>query len=193
MSARKATVLLLVLLSTLAVAQKKPKKPSLPAVFKDATYVYVEAVEGQQSNWNLYADDRQAIADVQDALRDWSRYTLTMRRDEADLVIVVRKGRIGDAKRSVGIGTTPMEGPTLGPPRSSGPITSDGEADLPADLFEVCQFDANGKLSNPLWTRTLANGLNEPKLTLFRQFRDAVDRAYPSQPATPPAAPPSKP
>ena len=53
----------------------------------------------------------------------------------------------------------------------------------PDDLFEICQVNTDGTLSTPLWMRTFPGGLDGPKVMLFEQFRKAVEKAYPSQPA----------
>jgi hypothetical protein len=205
MNVLKVTVLLLVLLPTVALAQHKTKKPIVPAIFKNAQYVYVEAVDGQEFDPGLNPDDRQAIADVQDALRQWDRYTLTTRREDANIVIVVRKGRAVVAKAGVIIGSSSGPGngsgapgnPSPGQPRGqSGPgvgVVGGGEVGTPDDLFEICQLNNNGTLSTPLWMRTFPDGLDGPKGMLFEQFKDAVERAYPSQPANQPASQAPKP
>ncbi|HEV2175162.1 MAG TPA: hypothetical protein VGR71_16435, partial [Nitrospira sp.] len=78
----KMITLLLALLPALVTIQAKPKKPyKLPAVFDQARYVYVEAVDGQEFDPRLDPDDRQAIADVYNAVSDWKRYVVTTRRD----------------------------------------------------------------------------------------------------------------
>lgn len=93
-----AIALLILLLPAVSSVQGKTKKPYvLPAVFNHARYVYVEAVDGEQFDPRLYPDDRQAIANVRDALHDWSRYTLVVRREDAELIFVVRKGRLAQA------------------------------------------------------------------------------------------------
>lgn len=202
--------LVLVLVPTLALAKDKTKKPIVSAAFRNATYVYVESVDGGQYDPNLYPEDRQAIGDVQDALQEWKRYTLTVRRDEAELIIVVRKGRLAEANvgGSVGTGsgpqgvsfpgrtgqsgsgngpgTGPNPGPSAGPSRGLG---VGGEAGTSDDLFEVCQGDGNGKVSAPIWMHTRRDGLDTPDLTLFKQFKDAVDKAYPMQTASQPPKP----
>ena len=89
--------LLLLLLFFPGPAQSKKKDPDVPALFRQARYVYVEAVDGDAFNPRLYPEDRQAIADVVTALQAWNRYTLATRRQGADLVFVVRKGRVADA------------------------------------------------------------------------------------------------
>jgi hypothetical protein len=193
MNAPKLTVLLLVLLPTLALAQHKTKKPDVSAVFKNAQYVYVEAIDGQEFDPRLDQEDRQAIADVQEALRQWNRYTLTTRHEDAQIVIVVRKGRAVEARAGVvigsisGGGTGPQGDPSPGQPRGQNGTgfgtDVGGEVGTPDDLFEICQLDPNGTLSTSIWMRTFPDGLDGPKVMLFEQFKDAVERAYPTQPA----------
>ena len=207
MKTSKITFLLLVLLPTAALAQHKAKKPIVPAIFNHAQYVYVEAVDGQEFDPRLNPDDRQAIADVRDAVGQWNRYPLTMRREDADIVIVVRKGRAVEGKAGVIIGTSsgpgagsgsgPQGNPSPGQPRGqNGPgvgVVGGGEVRTPDDLFEICQLNTDGTLSIPLWMRTFPDGLDGPKGMLFEQFKDAVEKAYPSQPANQSAGQAQKP
>ncbi len=162
----------------------------------------MEAVDGQEFDPRLNPDDRQAIADVQAALQKWNRYALTTRREDANIVIVVRKGRAVVAKAGVIIGSSsggpgPQGNPSPGQPRGqAGPgvgVVGGGEVGTPDDLFEICQLNTDGTLSTPLWMRTFPDGLDGPKVMLFKQFKDAVDRAYPIQPANQPASQPANP
>lgn len=219
-------VLLLAVFSALLPVHAKDKKqPSLPAALNEAHTVYVEAVYGREFDANLDAPDREAIADVRDALRGWNRYVFTSERGEADLVFVVRKGRIAEGESRGGVDRDPIAqdgqmgaqmpgaqrpagstagpgmgsgsgpgmgpgtgpgigtGPGMGPDTGMGPDeVGGGMAGSADDLFEVCQIKPNGKRTAPLWTRSLRGGLDSPRLVLFQQFRDAVERAYPSQP-----------
>ena len=135
-----------------------------------------------------------AIADVRDALDKWKRYTLTTERSQADLVIVVRKGRAASTdvgvrtppagRGQVGAGQPSANGQTGSPIGASmrGPaIQAGGEMGPADDLFEVCQVNTDGKKSGPLWERTMPDGLSAPRVLLFQQFKDAVEKAYPSQ------------
>ena len=68
----------------------------------------------------LLSEDRKAILDVQNALRSWNRYMITVKR-EADLVFVVCKGHIASAQGSVGGGVSNGPGirkPTRTPRRA---------------------------------------------------------------------------
>ena len=174
------------LLFQATLLQAKDKKPSVPAVFGQARYVYVEAIDGQEFDPNINPDDRIAIADVRDALDNWKRYQLTTSRSEADVVIVVRKGRVAEAN----VGITPRRGQLPGSAGQPGGIGAGGqiggEAGPPDDLFEVCPVNTDGTLSSPLWERTMPEGLTAPKVVLLEQFEEAVDKAYPPQPATTP-------
>jgi hypothetical protein len=98
MKALKLGAPLLICFLIVTSGQSKPKKPDVPAVFQNARYVYVEAVDGDILKPGLYPEDRQAITDVQDSIRAWNRYAIALNRGEADLVIVVRKGRLAGAQ-----------------------------------------------------------------------------------------------
>lgn len=162
----------------------KNKKPDVPAVFGQARYVYVEAMDGQEFNSNLNPDDRIAIANVRDGLDDWKRYSITASRDEADLVIVVRKGRVAGAHVGIAPGRIPLPGSGGQPGGLGAGIGS--EAGPSDDYFEVCQVNgADGKLSAPLWHQSMPEGLDAPRVTLLAQFEEAVDKAYPPPPPGP--------
>ena len=198
MKSIKMIALLLLLLPTVVLAQKKTKKPNVPAVLAQARYVYVEAIDGEEFNPNLYPADRIAIADVRDALHKWGRYALTMDRNQAELVFVVRKGRLAGAEARGTVGTGgpyPQTGPQGGqqPGRQQRPqepgFGVGGEVGPPDDLLEVCQFNADGKLSVPLWLQSFAGGLDAPRVVLFAQFKNDVEKAYPSAPPSAPLKP----
>lgn len=199
----KSITLLLVLAPALATVQAKTKKPyQLPAVFNQARYVYVEAVDGQEFDPRLIPEDRQAIADVYKALYDWKRYVVVTRRDEADLIFVVRKGRLAQADVGVLVGSGPQigagSGPQVGtgsgpqggagrPPANSGPshgVGVGGEAGPPDDLLEVYMTNPNEAHGTLVWQHTLADGLDRPDLPLFKQLKDEVEHDYPIQAAS---------
>jgi hypothetical protein len=186
----KAVALLLVFLASLAMAQAKTKKPDkLPAVVNLARYVYVEAVEGQQFDLRLPPEDRQAIADVNAAFQDWSRYVLTTRRDQADLIIVVRKGRLAEGNVGVSGGTGPKGAPGQPTGGTGYGVAYGGEVGSPDDLFEVFMPNPNDVHGTPIWMRTKADGLDAPKVVLFQDFKAAVERDYPPQTASQPHKP----
>jgi hypothetical protein len=188
MMQRHAMVFLLVLPAALLLHAKNKKPASLPAVFGQARSVYVEATDGKEFDPNLDAADRMAIADVRDALAHWKRYAPAASRQEADLVIVVRKGRAESGVASGNAGLTPRPGQMPSGANRQGGFGSTDEMAVDTgaseDLLEACTVNGNGKLSAPLWQQSMPNGLNAPDVFLLKQFEEAVDKAYPPQPAT---------
>jgi hypothetical protein len=161
------------------------KSKSLPEIFKIAQYVRVEAYNGDALNPSVIPDDRRAIFDVEQQLKDWQRYAVVYQRDRADLVFLVRKGRIASAtgRAGVDVGTQPRQRgqspqePTRGDPSLGvGAAAEAGPAD---DLLEVFIVDPSGHLNGPIWTHTLRDGLEAPALPLFQQLKHAVDTTYP--------------
>ena len=186
MKLHKAIAPLLVLFPALVFAHKKTNEPNVPAVFDHAQYVYVEAIDGNEFNPNLLPEDRQAIADVENALRSWGRYMLTIQRSQADLFFVVRRGRLGTGRASIGRNGGPGPGGAQIPGQQGPPgrvVGLGGEAGPVNDFLSVCTMNADGKLSYPLWERTQPDGLDSPGVPLFQEFKRAVDRAYPLKPA----------
>jgi hypothetical protein len=172
-----AVVVVLVLLPALGFAQtKKKSKKSMPAVFANARYVYVQAEDGDEYTAALQDEDRVAIASVQDALHDWNRYALTSNANEAELVFVVRKGRIagGRVGGSVGVGN-PYPGQTT----TTRTGTAEAEIGPPDDLLEVKVRNTDGSLSAPIWLRSQPDGLNRPHVPLMQLLRDMVEKDYP--------------
>ncbi len=184
----KSIAILLTAFAPLALAKDK-KKDTLPAVFSNARYVYVRAEDGDIMKPGLFPEDRDAIANVQDALKDWKRYALTINRNDADLVIIVRKGRLASAQLHGGISTGTQTGisgssPNRNPngPGSSDPGRTDsgdtlgarGEVGPADDTLRVFSLSPQGKLSGPFWSREMKDGLDAPNVMLLRALRDAV-------------------
>ena len=182
--------LLLLLLFFPGPAQSKKKDPDIPALFRQARYVYVEAVDGDEFNPRLYPEDLQAIADVRHALQEWNRYTLTIRRQDADLVFVVRKGRLAAANVFGGVRTgprtsgpqTPGQDPNRDPaqyPNSGTDVGASGQVGSPDDFLFVDVVSPGGRLGPQIWMQSRRDGLDTPEIPLFKQIKDAVDKAYP--------------
>jgi hypothetical protein len=191
-SARRVAVVLLFLPALLAAQSKK--KPTVSAAFNHARYVWVEAFNGNEFNPRIDTDDRQAIGDVENALRDWNRYSLTTTRTEADLVFVVRKGRLATATvgGTVGVGTSPtFPGQRTGSgPGGPGPgATAGGEVGSPDDMLEVHELNSDGTLGTLLWERQFPDGLVAPQVALIAQLKKAVEHDFPLNPTPPPAKP----
>jgi hypothetical protein len=190
---RSGIATLLLLVAPLALAQQKPKKHSdLPAVFSKARFVFVQAEDGDIMRPGLYPEDRNAISDVQQGIRDWNRYAVAINRDDADLILIVRKGRIAGAQGRVGVsGGSPRQPGVPFPgsdPRQDGIGTSvgaAGEVGPPDDMLRVYTHTPDGKLTGPLWSREMKDGLDAPSVLLLQQLKQAVEHAYPPVPPSP--------
>jgi hypothetical protein len=67
-------------------------------------------------------------------------------------------------------------------PRQAGNADSLGaEAEMgPSDdLLRVFMLNTDGKLSGPLWSQEMKDGLEGPSVLLVQRLKDAVERAYP--------------
>jgi hypothetical protein len=192
MNRLKAIALLGFLLPALCLAQKK-KHNDVPAVFETAHSVYVEAENGDLSKPGVSPADRQAIANVQDALHQWNRYELAVHAEQADLVIVVRKRLPANPNDQTGLNNGPRSPSVQNPIRApgqggdAGGLGAPGQAAPEEDRLRIYTVGPNGKLVGPIWTRELPGGLDSPGLVILQQLKLAVERAYPS------AAPAEKP
>jgi hypothetical protein len=193
-----AIALSLVLVPALGLAQKTKKHNDVPAAFETAHSIYVEAENGGLEKPGVSAADRQAIADVQDALHAWNRYVLAVHPEQADLIFVVRKGRPANPTDQSSLNTAPRMNSHAPGGAPGGPPGQAGDSDSLGGPTAVVQEEdrlsvytmVDGKLSGPVWTRELRNGLDGPSLTILQQLKLAVERTYPTPAAS---APPVKP
>jgi hypothetical protein len=184
---KRCLFLLLGSISLLIVAEGRAKnqKVDLPAVFKNAQYVYVQAYDGDALNPNVLADDRQAIYNVEQGLKDWNRYAIVYQRDRADLVFLVRKGRIASVtpRVVVGLGSQHQDrNPSPPDPTRSNDSTGvgvDAEAGSPDDMLAIYLVDPSGALTGQIWLHSLKGGLDAPGLPLFQRIKHEVETAYP--------------
>jgi hypothetical protein len=196
----KVAAALLLPVVPLAVAWGK-KKPEIPPAFSTAHTVFVEADLNDTARPGFSPTDRDAVSYVQQALREWNRYQLTTDRKQADLIFIVRKGRPANERDSLGNPGNPgtpsphqsgMSMPGQNPMQSGGGDPMGGTAMAPIeDLLQVFTINPNGKLSGPLWSRQMKDGLDGPSVMLVQVLKSAVEAAYP--PAPPAATPPTSP
>ena len=145
------------------------EKPTLPKLIVNARYVLVTTYSGDDpGNPQMMPDDRKAIADVQNAIQKWGRYALAYERKNADLIILVRKGRYAEALAGARIHAGSER-----PNASIGPAIS-GDAGDPQDMLTV--YDAaQGIDSPPLWRGRAPDGLKPPEMSLVNQLRVKVE------------------
>ena len=153
-------------LSSLAYSQHSFKP--LPKLVVHAKYVLVTTYQGYNlGSPNVMPDDREAVVAVQDAVRKWGRYELAYRPEDADLILLVRKGRIAATQPQMRIGktsTTPWE------VSGAAPVDAGDSRDM------LAMFEANGGVDGPaLWRNFSAGGLDTPNVPLVQQLRKAVE------------------
>jgi hypothetical protein len=184
---RSAWLTIGVLVASVASAQTPSnKQEQVPKAILVSRYVYVEAWDGDIFNPRLLSEDRKAIVDVQNALRAWNRYTMTVKRREAELLFVVRKGRIVSVNGSVGgnVGSGPGESGPHDERGSTQPKAEGGvkvgvgtEIGSPDDLFYVYLVNQDGSLLGPIWKHHQRDGLDSPDIPLFKQFKESIEAA----------------
>jgi hypothetical protein len=167
MTRRALYCILLFLLSSSLLAKDKN---NFPALITNAKYVFVTTYFGDDlADSRLRPADRQAVANVQDAIRDWGLYTIVYERRNADLILLVRKGGVAEVRQGVGI----HAGSTR--PTSVGPIT-DADAGDPLDMLAV--YDASRGIDTaPLWRDRIDDGLDAPQVRLVKELREKVEAA----------------
>jgi hypothetical protein len=182
---------LLLAIAGSAPATAKPKKPSVPEAFEAAHTVFVEARDAHDiTDISLDPDDRNAILDVQDGIQDWGRYTLSRSRRDADLILVVYKGRVvQDQPNSAGpgslrlpVGHSPPQDPSDASQSGTNASSPDG-LNQEKDRLWVYTIQSDGKLKGPIWRSEQERGLNGPDVLLLRRLKDEVEKAYPIAPA----------
>jgi hypothetical protein len=185
---RSALLVIGVLVISVASAQTPSnKQEQVPtAILLNSRYVYVEAWDGDFFNPHLLPEDRKAILDVQNALKDWNRYLVAVKRHEAEILVVVRKGRIvtvnGGIGRNLGSGSgqsSPRDELGSNQPKTEGGDKAGVGPEVAGrdDLFFVYLVNPNGSLTGPIWIHHQKDGLDTPGIPLFQQFKESIDAA----------------
>ena len=185
----------------MSAAAKSHKKASVPQAFCQGRYVYVETTDGDIFRPAVLPEDRDAVSLVNLRLQEWKRYSLVYDQKTADLVFVLRKGRLasaeGDVRGQVGVGpgqrgaapNSPEQSPNEMPGAESPDGTNGvgagaggngvgamGEVGPPDDYLAVYTTMPDATLQGPIWRRTEDGGLDGPSVPLLVQLESAVDK-----------------
>jgi hypothetical protein len=144
---------------------------TLPKLVVHAKYILITTYQGDDlSSPRVYPEDREAVVDVEDALRKWGQYIVVNGTSQKpDLVLLVRKGRVADAGPSVRIhaGSTY---PTSVTPGAGGDVGSS------QDMLTL--YEGPGGIDQPpLWRSMESGGLDPPDMQLVQKLRAAVEAA----------------
>jgi len=184
---RKVSAALLLSIFVFAV-QGNAKDPKLPALLLHARYVAMgyETANGFLGEWEtesfvsakILPEDRQALANVSDALKKWNRYAITINPREAELLIAVRSGRLASANGGIHVETGSIDptGTTRRMPGVGiGPVFG-AEAGPPSDYLAIYQANA-GREGPRLWRKTEEDGLLGKNPPLVEDFKSDVEAA----------------
>jgi hypothetical protein len=97
--------------------------------------------------------------------------------------VFIRKGRLATANGGVHVhvGTSnPAPGAPSKTDADAAPLGG-AEVGPNEDIFWVYSIDPDGKLTGPIWQKTLKGGLDAPQLVLFEKFKEAVTSSVAAQ------------
>jgi hypothetical protein len=172
---RLATVIALLLTFTAGYAKNKDKDPELPALVTNARFVHVTTLYGDGfANPRISVEDRKAVAAMEQALRIWGRYEVTMHPKDADIILLVRA-----AARAAVYGGPDVTIGSGRPPRVGG-IGGTEVSSTPDDMLAV--YTGSGGTDSPsLWRRTARDGFGSD-MALFKAFKKAVEDSTTKKP-----------
>jgi hypothetical protein len=174
---KRLFLLLLFLLALTAAA----KKSELPAELLKAKSVvvtaYPETGDTVASTFNRppIGEDLRVIREVETAIKKWGRWRVVSTSNEADLIIAVRKGRIG----SVGV-----EFPVPPPNGESKEVSVTAESGSPEDVIAVYSAgnvvdtgSSRHDLDAAIWRLVQSNALEAPNIPGIQQLRKEIEKA----------------
>jgi hypothetical protein len=195
----------LALLSTLAMA--KSNKPTLPGYILNARTVTVMIDPAAGISLSDPNANQTAQRDVETALLKWGRFTTVIGPEDADLIIVLRRGhgrladatisdprqnsRVGSVSRTddgIAIGAQhgvppPGASSTNGmpaPPRQDGSSTARPQAEIGITEDSFLVFEGKreyGASDAPGWRWIHKNGLHAHDVPAVEEFRKAIEEA----------------
>ncbi len=197
MSTRSCLVLALLAVSTVPVCAKDKKKQSLPDFVLNASTVVVVVEPDAGEPLNDPSANATARDNVEKALMDWGRLHPMMDRQQADLVIAVRRGsekavptiKGGPIDQRGGVMQPADGGISVGgqmgqpPPVSRGGDPQSGprigkEIGSSDDSFAVYRGGVEYPLdSSAVWRYTGKDCLRPPKVSAVEEFRKAIAEA----------------
>lgn len=199
---RTVAVSLLLICALVATAKDKKKKIVLPEDVLEARTVLVVVDPGAGIAMDAPNANRQALDDVENALRNWGRFRLVRSEYNADLVISIRRGNgkiaqptiggvpvdnrpvVVEPTTDAGIQSPPMPGqaqpshrPDPHPQMEMGP---------PEDMFAVYRGKRENATDYPtVWRFTGKDALRAPGVPAVDAFRKLIVEAEQQRDANP--------
>ena len=181
-------VLVALLFFSLAAASALAGKRTVPARLAQARYVALgydlgdrfESETAAIADPNVLPEERRALQAIHDELERWGKYVVTVRPEDAELLIAIRIGRRGGVGGStIGGGVTNGAGGYGGAFDSAGGVRrgSSYNAEISSNSDMLTVYDAaGGRVGAQLWRVQKNGGLAGEPPKLFQEFRADVER-----------------
>ena len=168
--------LLLLFFVALSAAAKRSELPAELLKAKSVVVaVYPETGDTVASSFNRppIGEDLRVIREVENAIKTWGRWKVVSTRNEADLIIAVRKGRIG----TVGV---EFPGNTEGGRNEVNVSASSGPAEDIIAVYPTGSVVDTGSRRHPLdapplWRYVHSNALDAPFVPGIQQLRKEIE------------------
>lgn len=189
MPSPRRTLLASMLVSAALVATVDAgSKRVVPTLLSQARYVclgydvgsgFLSDTQAISSPTEVFPEDRRALEAIRQELERWGKYAVTVRPEQAELLIAVRSGRRAGVGIGVGIGRDRSGG------RSQGGLAG-GEISSPDDLLVVYEA-RGGRPGAQLWRKQGRGVLEGMPPRAFDELKADIEKAAPTpEPAAPP-------
>ena len=169
------------------VFAKDKSKSNLNRNITHAQFVMLTTLHGNRFETSkVPPEDVKAFWATEAALKKWGRYILVYTPEEADLIMVVRAGRVASIHGGIAgtdtitIGRMPRtdpSDPTGAPVPPIGSESAGGEVGPSEDMLEIYDAHLGVMTSSPLWRKLQASGLEGPEPSLVKELRKEVEAA----------------
>lgn len=183
---RESVLALVVILLSVLPCLSGKKKSNFPKQIANGRYILVTTYHGGDPSVSVstdgrasgdagvlspraYPEDRRALADFEAAVEKWGKYKLVGRPEDAELIFVVRKGRVVAGKPYPTIKIGSNRPPVIG---------SGAQAEVGDDFDTLTIYDgALGIDSAPIWSARMNEGLTGSNPKLLQELRKKVEEA----------------
>jgi hypothetical protein len=177
-SIRAAVAFSLVVAPGLFAAAKIPEeivRARYVALGYDTGDAFVSEVEAIAHPDKVLREDQTALRAVRDQLETWDKYVITVRPEQAEILVVVRAGRRGVVSMGAPLGARPAGGSAGGPAGASAPRVTGygGQLSSQGDMLTIYE-SRQGRPGTLLWRQQHTAGFPS---RLFEQFKADVERS----------------
>lgn len=165
------------------------KKQHVPGQIVQARYVclgydvgdgFLSENDSISTPHEVFPEDRQILNAVRGEIEKWGKYVITVRPEQAQLLIAVRAGRVAGFTGGVGVGSGGRTGVGVGANQGMGGV----QFSTPYDTFTIYE-SRGGRAGAQLWRVQKKGALAGSPPQAFQDFKVEVERAPTSKPAEP--------